>query len=201
MIKTCYLLLTCAWLLTTSHTAFPPSLEIGAPIPQADVKLPDISGREITLNAARRNNGLLVMFTGNRCPYVIRNQERTRNICRYAIRNQIGVILINSNTALHDREESPAAMKAYARAQRYEWFYVTDRKGVIADAFEANHTPECYLFDKSGRLAYKGAIDDNPGNAAEAKTPHLQHAIAAVLARQPVKVNTTLAPGCNIKRF
>jgi cytochrome oxidase Cu insertion factor (SCO1/SenC/PrrC family) len=201
MKKTCYLLLTCTWLLTTSHTGDRPPLEIGAPIPKADAALRDISGKEISLNNAKGRNGLLVMFSGNRCPYVIRNQARTRNICKYALKNQIGVVLINSNAALHSGEESPEAMKAYARAQQYEWYYVIDRKAVIADAFEANHTPECYLFDNKGRLAYKGAIDDNPGHAAEAKTAHLHNAIAALLAGQPVKVSTTAAPGCNIKRF
>jgi len=191
-------------LACTLLTAFYPgetSLEIGAPIPSADVKLPDISGREISLNGARGSNGLLVMFAGNHCPYIQRNQARTVAVCRYALKHEIGVILVNSNTTLHDGEESLAAMKAYAASQQYSWFYVMDKKAVIAAAFDAGHIPECYLFDRNGRLAYKGAIDDSPGNAAAVKTQHLHNAINEMLAGQPVKVHTTSALGCNIKRF
>lgn len=179
----------------------PPSLEIGAPIPKADVKLNDISGRELSLNAAKGVNGLLVMFTGNRCPYVVRNQSRTTEICGYALQHQIGVILVNSNTTLHSGDESLEAMKAYAAQQQYRWYYVIDRKAELAEAFDAGHTPECYLFDKNGRLAYKGAIDDNPGNADAVKSRYLHNAINEVLAGGPVKTTNTSALGCTIKRF
>ena len=77
----------CLLIACTLLTAFYPkenSLEIGAPIPSADVKLQDISGREISLNGARGSNGLLVMFSGNHCPYILRNQGRTVAICEYA---------------------------------------------------------------------------------------------------------------------
>src|SRR5882757_7939784 len=97
-------LLACVFL-----TAFMPgftSLEIGAPIPQAETKLNDISGREISLNSAKRSSGLLVIFSGNRCPYVLRNQGRTQEICGYALQHQIGVIMVNSNTVLHSGDES-----------------------------------------------------------------------------------------------
>jgi peroxiredoxin len=183
-------------------TAFrPSSLDIGAPIPKPDVKLNDISGREISLNTAKGAKGLLVMFTGNRCPYVVRNQGRTGEICGYALQQQIGVILVNSNTTLHNGDESLEAMKAYAAEQQYRWYYVIDKKGEIAEAFDASHTPECYLFDKNGRLSYKGAIDDNPGNADAVKVKHLHTAINEMLAGGPVKTNNTSALGCNIKRF
>jgi hypothetical protein len=177
------------------------TLEIGAPIPKAEVVLHDVSGREITLNEARGSNGLLVMFSGNHCPYVIRNQCRTVNICTYALKHQVGVILINSNIAQQNNEESLDAMKAYAVQQQYSWFYAIDRKGEIADAFDAGHTPECYLFDKNGRLTYKGAIDDNPGNADAVKVRHLYNAMNEMLAGGAVKLNTTTSLGCSIRRF
>jgi len=179
----------------------PSSLDIGAPIPKPDIKLNDISGREISLNTAKGANGLLVMFTGNRCPYVLRNQGRTTEICGYALQHQIGVILVNSNTTLHNGDESLEAMKAYAAEQQYRWYYVIDKKAEIAEAFDASHTPECYLFDKNGRLSYKGAIDDNPGNADAVKAKHLLNAINETLAGGQVKTNNTSALGCNIKRF
>lgn len=193
MIKSHYLALCLA--LTAMRMAELP-LEIGAPIPKSDQALKDISGKEITLSKAKQANGLLVMFSGNDCPYVERNKARTVEICRYAITNQIGVVLVNSNA-----NASLDAMKAYASSQQFTWYYVADPAAAMAEAFQAAHTPECYLFNEGGTLVYKGAIDDSPGNADAVKTRHLNNAINDLLAKKTPKVNSTQVLGCNIKRF
>ena len=194
------LLILCLWLVAMQPPGTLP-LEIGAPLPKADVVLQDFSGKEITLNKARLSNGLLVMFSGNACPYIERNQARTQQICKYALSNNIGVVLVNSNTAGADEKAMLAAMKTYAAGQQFNWYYVADKKTELADAFEANHMPECYLFNQQAKLVYKGAIDDNPGNAEAVRMRHLSNAINDMLAGKAVRVNSTQALGCNIKRF
>ena len=52
-------------------------LPIGADMPKADVKMKDVTGKEISLKGAAKKNGLLVMFSCNTCPYVVKNQQRT----------------------------------------------------------------------------------------------------------------------------
>src|ERR1700694_1677726 len=86
-------------------------LPIGALMPKADVKMKDVSGKEISLKEAAKKNGLLVMFSCNTCPYVIRNQQRTREICQYALDNNIGVVLINSNEGQRGDDDSYEAMQ------------------------------------------------------------------------------------------
>lgn len=193
MLNICSQLLIYSWYAWISVPGLP--LEIGASLPKADIILQDVSGKDITLNKARQSNGILVMFSGNSCPYIERNKARTLEICRYALSNDIGVVLINAN------REQLASMKTYAAAQQYTWYYVTDPKGELAEAFEATHTPECYLFNQNAKLVYKGAIDDNPGNADAVKSRHLNNAINDMLANKPSKINTTATIGCNIKRF
>lgn len=171
-------------------------LEIGAPIPKGDQALTDCSGKEITLNKAKLANGLLVMFSANECPYVERNKARTVEICRYALNNKIGVVLVNSN-----KNAAAAEMKVYADSQQYNWYYVADTKATLLEAFQAAHMPECYLFNQAGTLVYKGAIDDSPGNADAVKARHLNNAINDLLANKAPKINTTPVMGCNIKRF
>src|SRR5215207_1996661 len=82
--------------LMSFHVAYE-ALPIGADMPKADVKLKDISGKDITLKDAKKQNGLLVMFSCNTCPYVVKNQQRTKEVSAYALKNDIGVVLINSN--------------------------------------------------------------------------------------------------------
>src|SRR5439155_14504894 len=145
-------------------------------------------------------NGLLVMFSCNTCPYVIRNQARTREICQYAATKNIGVILLNSNEGQRDGDDSFEEMKLYAKAQNYRWYYAVDHNNELADAFGANRTPECFLFDKSARLVYHGAIDDNPADDSHVKRRHLQNAMDEMLSGKEVSVKTYRSMGCGIKR-
>ena len=176
------------------------SLPIGSPIPKADLRLKDVSGRETSLQEAKQANGLLVMFTCNTCPYVIRNQSRTKEICGYARNHQVGVILLNSNEGDRNGGNSYADMQSYAREQSYQWSYALDPGSVLADAFGASRTPECYLFDKNGRLVYHGAIDDSPGDPDQVKHPHLRNALDEMMAGKEVSIKESRSVGCSIKR-
>lgn len=157
-------------------------------------------GDSITLGQTRGANGLLVMFTCNTCPYVIRNQGRTREVCGYAGNRKIGVVLLNANEGDRDGGNSFEEMQAYAKAQGYSWYYALDDKSVLADAFGASRTPECYLFDKNGKLVYHGAIDDSPGDPDQVKRHHLQMAIDEMMAGKEVSVKETRSVGCSINR-
>jgi thioredoxin-related protein len=176
------------------------SLSIGSTIPLANQKLLDVSGKEISIQNAIRENGVLVMFSCNTCPYVIRNQERTKQINQYALDNKIGVIVINSNEAQRSDADSYEAMKKYADEQQYAWHYVVDKNSEIANAFGATRTPEVFLFNKKGVLIYKGAIDDNPSDVGNVKRQHLKTAIDEMLGGKNISVTESKSVGCSIKR-
>ena len=93
-------------------------LTIGSPMPKADLKMKDISGKEVAMKDALKENGVLVMFSCNTCPYVIKNQERTLAISEYAIKMKVGVIILNSNEAYRGNEDSFDAMKVPTTAER-----------------------------------------------------------------------------------
>ena len=175
-------------------------LPIGSTLPKATVPMKDISGKEVTLKDAKKANGLLVMFSCNTCPYVIKNQQRTKEIAAFTEKNNIGIILVNSNEAQRGNDDSFEAMKQYAKQQGFSWYYVVDKNSEVADAFGANRTPECFLFNKEDKLVYHGAIDDNPGSAGDVGRKHLKEAIGEMLSNKEVSVKTSRSVGCNIKR-
>ncbi|MBS1933884.1 MAG: redoxin domain-containing protein [Bacteroidetes bacterium] len=177
------------------------SLPIGSTLPKTELKIKDISGKEITLPDAKKENGLLVMFSCNTCPYVINNQSRTKEICRYAIEKKIGVILLNANEGGRDYGESFSDMQSYGKEQQYEWYYAIDSKSVLADAFGANRTPECFLFDKNNKLVYHGAIDDSPADITQVKRHHLKEAINEIIEGKEVTVKESRSVGCSINRI
>ncbi|NCI46015.1 thioredoxin family protein [Sediminibacterium soli] len=176
------------------------SLALGSQIPMAQTEMKDISGKEVSLNDARLKNGLLVMFSCNTCPYVMKNRARTRQLAAFAKQHQIGVILLNSNEGGRDDGDSFADMQAYAKTEDYRFYYVLDKESKMANAFGASRTPEVYLFDAADKLQYKGAIDDNPANAGNVKRNHAREAILEMAAGKPVTVKESRSMGCGIKR-
>jgi thioredoxin-related protein len=175
-------------------------LKIGDVMPNGDNKMQDVSGKEISLKEASGENGLLVMFSCNTCPYVVKNQQRTIAICDYAKKMNMGVIVLNSNEAKRGDDDSFDAMKKYYGEQKYNWYYALDKENVIADAFGANRTPECFLFDKESKLVYHGAIDDNASDAENVTRNHLREAITEVVSGKEVSVKQSRSVGCTIKR-
>jgi hypothetical protein len=190
--------------VATVLLAFKPFIDplpIGASMPKADLKMKDVSGKEVSFKDAKKKNGLLVMFSCNTCPWVIKNQSRTNDIAAYALSKDIGVILLNPNEGSRDDADSFEAMKQYAKNQGYNWYYAVDANSVMADEFGANRTPECFLFNAEDKHVYHGAIDDNPGNAGAVKRKHLREAIDEMLAGKDITVKESRSMGCTIKRL
>lgn len=175
-------------------------LPIGADIPKPDLKLKDISGKEVSLREAKKKNGLLVMFSCNTCPWVKKNQARTNEIASYALSKEVGVILLNSNEGQRDDADSFSEMKEYAAAHGYKWHYAVDANNVLADEFGANRTPEVFLFNAQGKHVYHGAIDDNPGDETAVSRKHLRVAIDEMLAGKDITQKESRSMGCQIKR-
>ncbi|MBS1586279.1 MAG: thioredoxin family protein [Bacteroidetes bacterium] len=174
-------------------------LAIGSSIPKAEA-MKSVSGDMISLDRMKTKNGLLVMFSCNTCPYVIKSQPRTIKMMGYAREKGIGMVIVNSNEAQRADADSYEAMVKYARAQGYTVPYVVDNQSKLANAFGASRTPEVFLFDKNGKLVYKGAMEDNPSDPVNSKEVYIKSAIDNMLADQPVNPNSTKSIGCSIKR-
>lgn len=186
-------------LLSGFHTN-PPGLPIGSDLPKADVKMKDISGSLISLRDAATGSGLLVMFSCNTCPYVIKNQSRAKAVCAFAKEKGLGVIVLNANEGDRNNGESLADMQAYAKQQSYNWYYALDSDNELADAFGATRTPEVFLFDRNSKLVYHGAIDDSPADISQVKRTHLKQAITEMTQGAAVSVKESRSVGCSIRR-
>ena len=176
------------------------SVPVGSKAPATEIKMQDVSGKQTTIKDAVKKNGVLVMFSCNTCPYVIKNEARTKEIAAFATQNNYGVIIINSNEAQRGEEDSFEAMKAYAKKLGYTWNYVLDSKSEVANAFGATRTPEVFLIDANGNIIYKGAIDDSPGDATKVTRNHLKEAITESAAGKEITVKESRSIGCTIKR-
>jgi len=194
------LLVLCAVMLSfVNNTATLDELAINAPIPQADYKMKDVSGKEVSLSETKTAKGLLVIFSCNTCPYVKLSESRIKEYSDFCLANGIGCILVNSNEAQRSEEDSFDEMVKYYTAQKLKCAYVVDANSSLANAFGAGRTPQCFLFNNKG-LVYKGAIDDNVKDPAAVKEAYLKNALSALLKGETPKMQETKSIGCTIKR-
>jgi len=169
-----------------------------ADVAAASVKMKSVDGRELSIADAKGAAGTLVVFTCNHCPYVKAWEERTVALGNAYAAKGIGVIAINANdpAAAGDTLEG---MQERAKERGLAYSYAMDATSGIARAFGASRTPEFFLFDRNGKLAYHGALDDNVQKPEDVKTTWLKDALEAVIAGKPVAVAETKAIGCSIK--
>lgn len=184
-----------------------PTIELGASAPDTDYKMQDISGKLYSLADLKSENGLLVIFSCNSCPFVVGNGEdsegwegRYKEIAKSAKSAKVEMVLINSNEAKRDGDDAFEKMKTRAKDKKYNWKYLMDIDSKLANAFGAKTTPHVFLFDKDLKLIYKGAIDDNVKSAKEAKYHYLKDALKNLEEGKEIANKETKSVGCSIKR-
>lgn len=176
-------------------------LPLGSTLPLGDVQMEDISGRNLSLNEVKGDNGLLVIFSCNTCPWVIKWEDRYPVVQELATVNDIGIILLNPNEDYRDKGDGMEDMILHAEKAGYNHPYVLDKNHRLADAFGASRTPHVYLFNAEDKLVYVGAIDDNANSAADVEEFYVEDAIEQLSAGQAITRSSTKSIGCTIKRL
>lgn len=175
-------------------------LEIGDKAELTDIKMLDVSGEQVSIDDIKKENGVLVLFSCNTCPFVMRWEERYPGFKEYADKYGVGMIVLNSNYQNRDGDDSYQAMKKKANEKNYNFHYVVDEDSRIANAFGGQTTPHAFLFNSDMELVYKGAVDDNYKSEKEVKSAYLKDAIKSVATGKEVAVAESKPVGCSIKR-
>jgi len=173
-------------------------IQLGSSLP--DFVLPGPDGASITPADFAGAPALLVAFISNRCPFVVLIREELAAYARDYAEKGVAVLAINSNDATLSPEEAASELAREASDHGYAFPYVKDATQDVARAFRAACTPDLFLYDGAGRLAYHGQFDDaRPGNGKPVTGADLRAASDAILAgRAPVAAQLP-SIGCNIK--
>lgn len=175
-------------------------LGIGDKPVYTEVKMDDVSGSKISLADVKKENGLLVLFSSNTCPFVMQWEGRYPDLKAWADKNKVGMVVLNSNHQKRDGDDSFEAMKKHAKEKGYNFYYALDDQSLIANTFGGQTTPHAFLFNNKMELVYKGAIDDSYKSADEVKQPYVKDAILSVANGKEIAVKETKPVGCSIKR-
>jgi peroxiredoxin len=127
--------------------------------PAPDFALPGVDGKVWTRDACVGENGLLVMFICNHCPYVKAVRERIIRDAKELEAHGIGVVAINANDPVQYPDDSFEVMKAVAAAYQYPFPYLFDATQAVARAYGAVCTPDFFGYNKDLGLQYRGRLD------------------------------------------
>ena len=173
-------------------------LALGTELPE--FSLPDaVSGAAVS-SASLAGKPAVVFFICNHCPFVKHIRAGIADFGRYCRDNGVALVAISSNDAQAYPADAPPAMATEAKDAGYVFPYLYDESQAVARAFDAACTPDLYIFDAQGKLAYRGQFDGaRPGNEVPVTGRDARAAVDALRAGKAPSEDQIPSIGCNIK--
>lgn len=128
-------------------------------LPAPGFSLPGVDGKIWSLDDCFGENGLLVMFICNHCPYVKSIRDRLIRDTRELLDLGIRSVAIMSNDPADYPEDSFENMKRVAEEYQYPFPYLFDEDQSVAKEFGAVCTPDFFGYNADRGLQYRGRLD------------------------------------------
>ena len=160
----------------------------------AAFSLPDTDGKVVEVGNWDKSKATVIMFVATQCPVSNAYNERMEKLATDYSAKGVRFVGVNSN-----KQESSEEIAGHSKKNGFTFPVLKDKGNVIADKMGAKVTPEIYVVNAKGELAYHGQID-NSQNESKVKARPTAAALDAILAGQPVEQSDVAAFGCSIKR-
>lgn len=131
-----------------------------------DFALPGTDGKIWTLEDCRGENGLLVMFICNHCPYVKAVLDRLVRDADELKQRGVNSVAIMANDVEEYPEDSFENMKRVAQNYGFSFPYLYDETQQVAKAYNAICTPDFFGYNNDLQLQYRGRLDASKKEAA-----------------------------------
>src|SRR5205809_3555683 len=139
-------------------------VQLGTSAP--DFRLSDVvSGKKVSRAEVAGPKGMLAMFICRHCPFVKHVQDELAQIGRDYAKSGVGMVAISANDESTHPEDSPQNLAAMARELGFSFPFLFDGSQDVARAYDAQCTPDFFLYDRTGSVVYRGQLDDSrPGS-------------------------------------
>jgi len=164
-----------------------------------DFDLPATDGKRYTLSDVQGENGTLIVFMCNHCPYV-------KSIIDLLIRDAadlkaqgIGVAAICVNDANEYPQDSFESMTRWAEEKSFPFPYLNDPSQQIGRDYGAVCTPDFFGFNADLELQYRGRLDESKREAVPNARRDLYEAMVLVARTGKGPADQIPSMGCSIK--
>ena len=171
-------------------------LPLGTELPK--FSLPNtVDGSEFSTTSLKEMP-TLIMFICNHCPYVIHYHTLIQQL-ETDFNNIFNLVAISSNDVSTHPDDAPSKMTVLWKDLGLSFPYLYDETQQIARQFQAECTPEFYVFDTNNLLTYRGRADDSSPNSGAPSGIDLIIAMRNTINGQKVDIEQHPSMGCNIK--
>ena len=158
--------------------------------------------KKLSLNDVKGENGTLIMFICNHCPYVKAIIKDLVNDVKFLEGLGIKSAGLMSNDVKNYPDDSFENMISFSKLHGFSFPYLIDKTQSVAKAYNAVCTPDFFGYNKNLELQYRGRIrqlkDLKPVREGDSD---LKVAMKLVAKTGQGPKNQIPSMGCNIKWF
>jgi peroxiredoxin len=176
--------------------------DIGKPAPDFD--LTDLDGKHVKLSDYKGKIVVLEWFNPG-CPFVkaAHTKGSLRDTAKRATAEGVVWLAINSGGP-GKQGNGVDANREGAKTFGLTHPILLDESGKVGAAYGATNTPNMFVIDTNGVLAYAGAIDNSPDGEGDSPTGgklvnYVDQALVELAAKKPVSTPRTQPYGCSVK--
>ena len=135
-------------------------------------------------------------WTNSGCPFVVTHYEKKtmQNLASTYGAKDVVWLAMNST-----HSNKPADTLAWMKDKNFSYHTLQDNEGTVGKAYGATNTPHMYIVDKEGKLAYQGAIDNDPGDSDPRRLNYVDAGLKSLIAGTKLENPETKAYGCGVK--
>ena len=167
-----------------------------------DFNILSTENKKISLDEIKGENGTLIMFICNHCPYVKAIIKDIAEDVKFLGDLGIKAAAIMSNDVKNYPEDSFENMILFSKKHNFSFPYLIDETQEVAKKYGAVCTPDFFGYNKNLELQYRGRIrelkDLKPVKSGDSD---LRTAMKLVAKSGKGPANQIPSMGCNIKWF
>lgn len=157
------------------------------------------TNKEVGLNELKSDVATVILFICNHCPYVHHINSKLVEIANHYQSLGIKFIAISSNNVNTHPQDGPEEMTKTAQKEAYPFPYLYDETQEVAKAYQAECTPDIFVFDKDLKCVYRGRFDETRPNMGVATGKDLSDALESIVKDKQVSNEQHPSMGCGIK--
>ncbi len=174
------------------------SAKVGEAAP--DFTLTNTDGKTVKLADFKGKTVVLEWFNPE-CPFVVKHHVKNTTFRDlYTQYNSKNVVFLAINSSAKNMQGNGLELNKTKKTEfKMEYPILIDEDGAVGRLYGSKNTPTCYVIDKDGKLAYRGAIDNDSSPEKAGSKNYVKNALDEVLAGKPVTESNTKAYGCSVK--
>ena len=165
-----------------------------------DFNLIGVDNKFYRLEDCIGNNGIIIMFICNHCPYVKAIIKELVEDINELKKSGIQTVAIMSNDTKNYPEDSFENMLSFSKLHKFSFPYLFDQTQEVAKKFGAVCTPDFFGYNKNIKLQYRGRFKElrelTPVKKGESD---LKLAMKMISKSQNGPKEQVPSMGCNIK--